>query len=359
MISMKEIKKIFITLLMSLTFPLYGEVNFNFTFSDFSENTCADSIDFIKMQFSEAGKILGSYLKYDQSVDILVAPVELYSTEYNEGIAAVSLLHAEDVEKPLPGFYNTIVGDKIRYGIDRNDDDYDGLILYNLGSKILQDFEDENKTYAIQKNIMHGLIHILGFGGVLNRSPFDKTYEGRGVFSAFDFHIHDKDGIPLWTYKNYNDSAEINEFAYFAGPKTIEAFFGLPLPLPQSEGYYHACASNQNCFAFIGNLMNDNDLVNEDEPLCMSPIEIAMLEDIGFEIDRLRAICKLKINPKICIDTKSVDSSDIESILSKVIDYLPEDLQTKARKLLIKNDGLIEKNELIEEEEEDEEDDDD
>lgn len=124
----------------------------------------------------------------------------------------------------------------------------------------------------------------------------------------------------------------------FAGPNTKKVFFGLPLPLPQKPesndpDYYHSCATDTLSFLFIGNMMNNQaGISNEDDPLRLSTIEIAMLEDIGFSINIERAARTEPLQQLLnyCPNFQNIENkNDKFSIFLTLINLLPEENQTE------------------------------
>lgn len=320
-----------------------ANVEFNFIFEEAQitdNNIDPQHIKYIKDQFDESGKILGSYLNHNQSVDISV--IFLNNSDLNAAALAISPLIDSD-ETINQGFYGTIVADKIQYGIDRNDENPDGYILFNIFHELTnichlhQHPEDHEDCNDIKKTIIHELIHTLGFNGTLDSHPTDLLYQGEGIFSKYDYYIQNANGTPLWELKRVNSSA-LAEPGYFAGPNTKAAFFGRPLPLPQKpesndSDYYHSCATDALSFIFIGNMMNNQDNISsEDQPLRLSAIEIAMLEDIGFNINIERAARTELLQQLLnyCPNFHNIKhKSDKLSIFSALICLLPEEKQTE------------------------------
>lgn len=373
-----------------IALPAIAKVTFNFTFNEqncnFDEACNTDKqfdarlIDYIKNQCYEAGEILGSYLNHDQSVDILVF---LHSKNENvKGRATSALSSSGEIKKA--GFYGTIVADKIQYGIDRNGEKEDGIIWINLfrkdeeGCHLQEAIENPEDYYDICTNmkrvIIHELIHTLGFTGELsfqlsnmrptlleviradlkteikfnefyNQLIANKTfnyiehcnYQGTGIFSNYDYFIQDQEGNPLWE-QNLNSST-LAQPAYFSGPKTQEAFFGLPLPLPfdsakENIDFYHSSGPDILSMLFISNLMSNALFGYNEEPLRLSSIEIAILEDIGFNINVQRAL-RTEM-PKYCLNLQNIDTHDIRSILAAWMNLLPEETTSSLKQYIAK-----------------------
>lgn len=334
------IKTTFIYLALAIL-PAIAKVDFKFTFEELFGNEDPQLIEHVEKQFQDASEILGSYLDHDQSVDIQVF---LYDGDhYNNALKEMmggALTPYIDVEVPgKNGFYGSIVADKIQYGIDRNNKRPDAYILYNINTIKKNNCYDEpndDECSIIKKTIIHELIHTLGFGGKLYSDPSSELYEGEGVFSKYDYYIEDVHGNPLWKNKLLNSSCE-QEPGYFAGPNTKAAFFGIRLPLPQSPGsnkpdYYHSCRSDFLSFLFVGNMMNtDNSISSETNPLSLSAIEIAILQDLGFHINTELAVQE-EAFPDFCPSLHNVeDKNNMSSILYQLIEFLPEETRANIK----------------------------
>jgi hypothetical protein len=343
---MRYHKSITYICILLLALPAVAKVTFNFTFEQLilGENIDAQLIENTKNQFHEAGEILGSYLNHDQSVDIQIYLSDNLEALFNSKMAAAALVFLLDPDEPAKqgfhgkqGFYGTILADKIQYGIDRNDERPDAYILFDI-LKVM-----DNEDCDIKKVIMHELIHTLGFTGKFNSYPTSNLYEGDGVFSKYDYYIQDANGNPLWEQKHHNSSFILKEPGYFAGPNTKMAFFGLPLPLPQNPesndpDYYHSCGSDVLSFLFIGNMMNTIDSIrNELEPLRLSAIEIAILQDIGFDINIELAARTNELQQLLdyCPNLHNIEDKNAKlSIFSALINLLSEEEQAELRALL-------------------------
>lgn len=275
-------------------------------------------IERVKKEIEEGGKVLGSYLKHDGEVDILILFL-LSDENATLGRSMPDYPDEEDIPSQYrPLFYGSVVGEKIQTGIDYSDKEPHGTIL------IYQGIEDED----IRAIIIHELIHTLGYDGFLGTDSDHVACPGFGRFSKYDYYVVNSSGQPLWLKRLANDTA-LSEQGYFVGPKTMEAFWGIPLPLPKHSNwpgvcdYYHPSSDGQGCL-LAANIMHSTTAIaaiDKFEPLKLSPVEVAILEDIGYEINKELALTSdnLLSSSLYCPNLKEFALSlDIRSIFLEV-----------------------------------------
>ena len=208
-------------------------------------------------------------------------------SEYN----APNLLAAanSDLVSESPGFYNTVVQQKILAGIDANGDVADGQIFWNfnnpwsLGDTVGAEEDDFVST------AMHELTHTLGFGQV-----GDLTSGNFGKWTAF---LTNKNGILLTELSENDRNAVIiggntvdedlkpvagTNGTYFSGPNAVAVYGGLVPIFSPSFFISGTSLGHLDDFTFTnGSLMNAVGS-SGPSPQFYSMLEIAMLKDIGY-----------------------------------------------------------------------------
>lgn len=294
---MKNRKLITFVSVFLLALPVIADVRFNFIFEEEFTKKKLDPefLEYIKGEFDEVGKVLGSYLNHDQSVDIFVSCSDNSFLETSIGLIFDFACSGKTIR---PEFCGTVIGEKIQYGIDLYGGAPDVYMLFNpyvlerkchLGqcSGELENYGDYKECDEIKRRVLRAIIRALGITGTFNFKPTGTMYPGDGIFSKYDYYIQDANGIPLWERKFKDSSASVTEPGYFVGPNAKATFFGLPVPLPMLPQYKHCdyYAHSAESFLFIDDRMDGS----EEEPLRLSATEIAILEDIGFKIHFERA----------------------------------------------------------------------
>ena len=260
---------------------VYAGVTFDFNYlpgSGFLDSTYGASR---QSQLNIAANRLGSYLtSYSANLTFDVG-------EENSLDALASA--TSDFVSASPGFYNTVVQQKILNGIDANGGAADGLIDWNFNFPFSLGNTVGAAEFDFVSTAMHELTHTLGFGLVGDPAS--------GNFGRWTAFLANKDGISL-TDLNENDLnaviiggntldenfnfVEGTNGTYFAGPTAVSVYGGLvPIfsPNPLQEG---SSLGHLDDFTFLnGSLMNAaSDFGPGSQDYSM--LEIAMLRDIGY-----------------------------------------------------------------------------
>lgn len=170
---------------------------------------------------------LSSYIVPSQSVDITYDVTGQYSLMGSTLASAGSDLISSD-----PGFYSTVVQNKILTGVDSNGSTADGTITWNFGYAWGYN-SVAGGQYDFQSTAMHELMHTFGFLSVVD-SAGNNTVPN---WTTFDSHMVDKYGNSVFngttfnTAYNPNLTGGINNGMYFGGEAAMAANGGKPVPL--------------------------------------------------------------------------------------------------------------------------------
>jgi hypothetical protein len=192
-----------------------------------------------------------------------------------------------------PGFYNTVVQEKILGGGDANGSAADGFINWNFS------FDwNLGRTNAPASSgqlnfiptALHEFTHTLGFGIIGNPDTGNLT-----IWSSL---LANREGIPLLTLSPEKLASTLvggntltedgtlipsENGVYFAGPNAV-AQFGDLVPIYSPFNFQDGSSlSHLDVFATMTeSLMNPFSLNPETEPRAYSDLEIAMLRDLGY-----------------------------------------------------------------------------
>ena len=177
-----------------------------------------------------------------------------------------------------PGFLQSVIQKEVITGVDDNEGVIQGYMNWNFAWKWATGDVIADDEYDFQNTARHELLHSFGF--------YTLTSSDLGSWSVYDSFLTTADGTSLFgpDGKLRPDAEDylkgLNGGAYFGGPHAIAAY-GKPIPLS-----HQASPSHLDRFVFSG---EDFKLMNDKSPgpgwhnvRDISPIEYAMLQDIGF-----------------------------------------------------------------------------
>lgn len=199
-----------------------------------------------------------------------------------------------DLVDTVPGFYGTVVQQKILTGVDANGSAADGQIDWNFGYSWALGNTVAPNQYDFESTALHELLHSFGFLSVIdsagnntdpNWTTFDSfvvAYDGTNTVSPINHTTY------VWnTAYNSDLTGGSGPYGglYFGGPNAEAAYGGKPVPLytprPWESG---SSMSHLDDATFTGansqlmNAVSDTGLGIRT----LSTIEIGILKDLGY-----------------------------------------------------------------------------
>ncbi|WP_255507299.1 Ig-like domain-containing protein [Mycolicibacterium sp. 018/SC-01/001] len=228
-------------------------------------------------------------------------------TEYLRVYAPVTLVYrvdgAEDPEATWlaaassgltsddPGFWPTVVQNKLINGVDANGSKADGYIEWNFGFPTAIGDVVTGDDYDFTSIVMHELMHSFGFNGAVDAPGSNGD---RRNWSTWDQLLVNADGTTLisadFTWRESSDGYLLGADGgvNFGGSEAVEAY-GKPVPLyspstwSSGSSFYHLDTNT-----FTGDnfqLMNHKIKAKGDLGVReLSPIEIGILRDLGYTV---------------------------------------------------------------------------
>lgn len=285
---------------------LSAQIFFSFTYKDddgvgFNDPTWGE---IRRKSLETAASILASYFVTPSPVTITYSV-----TSINDSGDSLLAYASSDLISMDPGFWNTVVQEKILRGLDANGDAFDGEITFNFAySWSYAENADEvpDDAYDFISTGMHEILHSFGFmsnldaqGRGANRAPSGSP----DAWTIFDSFFTDINGIALITETyGYNTSVGLGpltgggegkpfEGVFFNGPNARAGYGGQPVqifsPDPYQEGssFHH---TNDYTFKEPSGL-NAEQLMNSATSQgpgirFLSPVELGILKDIGYAV---------------------------------------------------------------------------
>jgi len=223
---------------------------------------------------------------------IVTSPVTItYSVTGQRTLTGTTLASAgSDLVSTDPGFFGTIVQEKILTGVDPNGSAPDGQVDWNFGYSWALGNSVASNQYDFQSTAMHELLHTFGFLSVVD-SAGKNTGTNWTTFDKFVVTSAGKAPIDHTTYTwitTYNTNLTGGAGGlYFGGPNAEAAYGGKPVPLytpkPWESGSSMSHLDDSTFTGANAQLMNavtDTGLGIR----VLSPIEIGILEDLGYDM---------------------------------------------------------------------------
>ncbi len=193
-----------------------------------------------------------------------------------------------DLTSSEPGFLQTVAQNKILSGTDANGSAADGTINWNFGPGWAFGDNVPGNQYDFQSTAMHELLHTLGFLTYVDQAGANT---GRS-WTDFDSHLVTSDGTSViggdyvWNTAYNPNLTGGNGGLYFGGPNATAAYGGfVPLYTPRSWSS-GSSLSHLDDSTFVGanqQLMNARSGTGPGIRI-ISPIEAAILEDLGYSV---------------------------------------------------------------------------
>lgn len=256
-----------------------ARVNFNFIYGTGSQYWSQSA----RSALQTTAILLSSYFVVDAPVTVTYDVTGEYSPLTSTLATAGSDLVSTD-----PGFYQTVVQNKILNGVDSNGAAADGVITWNFGNAWAFGNSVSNSQYDFQSTAMHELVHTFGF-----LSNVDSAGSNSGDnWTQFDSFVVTSNGTNAigndykWKTAFNSNLTGSNGGLYFGGPNAVAAYGGLvPLytPNPWQSG---SSMSHLDDSTFTG---NNEQLMNSTSDTGLgvrelSEVELGILEDLGYTI---------------------------------------------------------------------------
>ena len=256
-----------------------SELSFDFIYGSGSQHWSDAARDALE----SAATTVASYID-------VASPVTLtYSVRgTNNGFSSVLGSASSGLAGFGSGFHPTVVQEKILTGVDPNGSSADAQISFNFGQSWSYDDSVGFREFDFHSVVMHELMHTFGFLSLVGRSG---TNSGR-TWSAMDEFIVTSDNVSAigsdlrWNNAFNQNLTGRNGGLYFGGASAVDAYGGLvPLytPNPWQSG---SSVSHLDGSTFTGanrQLMNPSTRSGLGVRT-LSPIELGMLEDMGYSV---------------------------------------------------------------------------
>jgi hypothetical protein len=197
---------------------------------------------------------------------------------------------SDRVDDESPGYFRTVVQQKLITGEDANGENPDGDIDVNWNANwALGDGAELEGKDDFKATIMHELVHTLGFDTGVS-GPGSRQGKNHPTFDGF---IVDAEGTKAITDDyTFNTAFEPNLTGgngglFFGGPHAMAAYDGKPVPLLTDQDWNVSNVAHLNGHVFTGEtkkMMNPGDDGDGAEVRVLSPVELGILEDLGYTV---------------------------------------------------------------------------
>ena len=262
-------------------------VTFDFIYPDGNDHWTDEA----KGALNDAANAVAAYLVVPQPVTIT------YKVADDNEPGHLAQAASDRVDDESPGYFRTVVQQKLITGEDANGDKPDGDIDVNwnsnwaLGDDVPAGDDDAGtqRPDDFKATIMHELVHTLGFDTNV-QGPGSPPVKNRPTFDSF---VVNADGAKVinddFTFNTAFDSNLTggNGGLYFGGPNAMAAYDGKPVPLLTDPNWSVSNVTHLDGHTFIGEnkkMMNPGDDGDGAEVRVLSPVELGILEDLGYTV---------------------------------------------------------------------------
>ena len=223
---------------------------------------------------------------------VVTSPVNITFdvTAENSPLSGTLAQSGSDLTSSDPGFYDTVVQQKILTGVDANGSEADGTIDWNFGQPWAFGNTVSYSQYDFTSTAMHELLHAFGFLSNVDEPGWDAINQTWTTFDSYMVTASGTQVIPntfRWNAVYNTNLTGGNDGLYFGGPNAI-AVYGGPVPLYTPDPWEPGSSvSHLDDNTFVG---RNTQLMNaiSDRGLgvrVVSPIELAILTDIGYTVN--------------------------------------------------------------------------
>ena len=238
-----------------------------------------------------------------EAADALVADIEVpkpvaitYKLATDPNPDNLAQASSDRVDLESPGYFRTVVQQKLITGVDANGDEPDGEIDINWKNDWALGDEVTPEQADFKAVIMHEMGHTLGFdtniqgpgpgpgpgsAPVTNRTTFDEfVVNAEGTKVLNDDFTFNTEFDPNLTGGNGG--------LFFGGPHAMAAYDGKPVPLLTDSPWSvsNICHLNGHVFTDENRkVMNSgNEFTEGPEAHALSPVELGIFEDLGYTV---------------------------------------------------------------------------
>lgn len=213
-------------------------------------------------------------------------------TATNSPLSGTLASAGSDLTSSDPGFFDTVVQQKILTGgaVDANGSAADGTIDWNFGQPWAFGSSVSYSQYDFTSTAMHELMHALGFLSNVDEPTWNANNQSWTTFDSFMVTANGTQVIPgtfRWNTVYNTNLTGGNGGLYFGGPNAV-AVYGGPVPLytpnPWESG---SSVSHLDDSTFTGRNSQLMNAISDTGPgvRVLSPIELAILQDIGYTVN--------------------------------------------------------------------------
>lgn len=255
--------------------PAAGGVSFTFDYREGAELWSPQA----RGAMEWAAGALASYFIVDQPITVNLAVVGINAP----GAPNIASSFVEFTGAGQVGFFPTAVQEKILTGFDPNGPAPDAEITWNFAESWSFGDEVPNNAYDAKTVIMHELMHTFGFlSGA--REPLGEQRH----WNTYDGFLRTADGAAAIDEAFVFKPGDVVNLTggdgglYFGGPNAAAAYGG-PVPLFTPDPWASASRSVSHVNALSGYLMDPFNSYGPG-PRALSPVEIAMMRDLGYAL---------------------------------------------------------------------------
>ncbi len=254
-------------------------ITFNFIYGSGSQFWSSAA----RAQLQATAIYLSSYFVVSEPVTLTYDVTGQYSLLGSTLASAGSDLISSD-----PGFYSTVVQNKILTGQDANGSAPDGVITWNFGYAWAYGNSVDSGQYDFQSTATHELLHTFGFLSVVDSAGNNTSSN----WTTFDSFVVTSTGTPAignnfaWKTAYNANLTGSNGGLYFGGPNAVAAYGGyVPLytPSPWESGSSMSHLDDDTFTGANQKMMN----ASSDTGLgvrTLSAVEIGILKDLGYTL---------------------------------------------------------------------------
>lgn len=195
-----------------------------------------------------------------------------------------------DLTSSDPGFYDTVVQQKILTGVDANGAAADGTIDWNFGQGWGYGSTVPRGQYDFTSTAMHEMLHAFGFLSNVDEPGWDATNQTWTTFDSYMVTADRTQVIPntyRWNSSYNTNLTGGNGGLYFGGPNAV-AVYGGPVPLYTPDPWEPGSSvSHLDDDTFVGRNSQLMNAISDSGTgvRVVSPIELAILQDIGYTVN--------------------------------------------------------------------------
>ena len=228
---------------------------------------------------------LATYFVVDSPVN-----VTFDVTAENSPFSGTLASSGSDLVSSDPGFYDTVVQQKILTGVDANGSAADGTIDWNFGQPWAYGSSVDYSQYDFTSTALHELLHAFGFLSNVDEPAWNSSNRTWTIFDTYMVTQNGTQVIPStyrWNSVYNTNLTGGNGGLYFGGPNAVAVYGGLvPLytPNPWEPG---SSVSHLDDSTFTGrNTQLMNAISDTGRGIrVVSPVELAILQDIGYTVN--------------------------------------------------------------------------